>query len=149
MSKRGRGQPPKCTPDLIQKIAAVLANKNTQRTACQVAGISEASFCDWYNLGEAGERKHGGIYIQFFEKVNEAKAISKMSLVQDITKAAEAGDWRAAAWILERTFRDEYTEKRTTELSGPDGGPIRHDGPPPLVINVTGVEENPYEPPKG
>jgi hypothetical protein len=34
-------------------------------------------------------------------------------------------NWRAAAFILERRHPDRWTKKIRTEVSGPDGGPVK------------------------
>lgn len=37
------------------------------------------------------------------------------------------GDWRAAAWLLERRLPARYARREALEVSGPDGGPVEHE----------------------
>jgi hypothetical protein len=36
-----------------------------------------------------------------------------------------APDWRAAGWVLERTYGPEFRRLTQVELSGPHGGPVQ------------------------
>ena len=51
---------------------------------------------------------------------------SEVKDVVVISNAAVKGDWRAAAWRLERRFPDRWgvKSKVTQEISGPGGGPV-------------------------
>ena len=42
--------------------------------------------------------------------------------MEAINDAAIAGDWRAAAWLLERRFPQDYARRRV-EQAGQDDGP--------------------------
>jgi hypothetical protein len=46
-------------------------------------------------------------YVKFQEAVSRANAEARKILTMRIQSAA-TDDWRAAAWMLERRFRDEY-----------------------------------------
>ena len=56
-----------------------------------------------------------------FLMLYRARADSAMRLVSQITLQAPT-DWRAAAFLLERRFPDDYGKR--TELTGKDGGPV-------------------------
>ena len=62
--------------------------------------------------------------MEFFDAVERAKADSALRLISQITLQAPA-DWRAAAFILERRFPDDYG--RRAELTGKAGGPVQVD----------------------
>lgn len=87
-------------------------------------------------------------YVDFARKLQRARAQSKMRAVQVVTTAGAikqmrnrdgspafdangapileaVGDWKAAAWLLERMYPDEFGPKSRTELSGPGGGPMQ------------------------
>lgn len=59
----------------------------------------------------------------FAEQVHEAERASMLVRLARIEKAANNGEWRADAWMLERQFAESFSVKRV-EVSGPNGGPI-------------------------
>ena len=63
-------------------------------------------------------------YNSLFNAVERAKADSALRLISQITLQAPT-DWRAAAFILERRFPDDYG--RRAELTGKAGGPVQVD----------------------
>lgn len=48
--------------------------------------------------------------------------------VTTTTEVAD-GDWRALAWIAERTYADTFARRQAIEVSGPGGGPIEVASP--------------------
>ncbi len=94
------------TADVILKaVAAGLPNE----TAAKLAGIEVRTLYAWKRKGKAGEEP----FVQFLHALmrQQAEAVSKA--VEAIRAAAERGEWRAAAWWLERRHPDQYgTEKR-------------------------------------
>lgn len=127
--RKKAGRRPILTPKLIDDLYDVVGNNNTIRTACEATGISEGVYHYWISLGEAGNRKHGGIYLDFLKRMQEARALTKLNLVSQIT-AHGKNDWRAAAWLLERSFQDEYGNREKKVLTGPNDGPIEIKGEP-------------------
>ena len=61
----------------------------------------------------------------FKAEVLAAEAHAIATRLQRILTAAEDGDWRADAWVLERQFPDGFGKQRV-ELTGKDGGPLDH-----------------------
>jgi len=72
----------------------------TYKASAEAAGVSYAVFNEWMK----DIRPH---YVKFQEAVSRANAEARKILTMRIQSAA-TDDWRAAAWMLERRFRDEY-----------------------------------------
>jgi len=96
MKKKKRGRKSLLTPTLHKKLCELLAAGNTIKTCCDAVGISERVYFDWC------EQK-----VHFSQAVNRARARGKEKLVRLITDAAQS-DWRAAAFLLERGWPNEY-----------------------------------------
>jgi len=62
----------------------------------------------------------------FAEECARARDSGAAKLVAKVRAAAEAGDWRAASWLLERTSPNEYG--RRVQIAGPNGGPVPIEG---------------------
>ena len=60
--------------------------------------------------------------MEFSDTVSRARADSALRLVSQITLQAPT-DWRAAAFLLERRFPDDYGKR--SEVTGKDGGPVK------------------------
>jgi hypothetical protein len=99
--KRGRRTLLNAT--LTKKICASLAAGDSIATACALSGVSKSSFFDWQRRGENGDEE----FAEFSQSVMRARGKAKQRLVAIIVRQAPR-DWKAAAWILERGFRDEY-----------------------------------------
>ena len=115
------GRPSKLTPEVQELIVDGISAGLTYRLSCERAGIFPSTFYVWI---ERGERQVKGRYKDFAEAVTRAKADSALRLVSQITLQAPT-DWRAAAFMLERRFPDDYGKR--TELTGKDGSPVKVD----------------------
>ena len=92
----------KLTESLIDEISKLIGGGLTNKDACAIVGISEASLYKW--LKEPRE----GLEIELFKALEKARATRKAFLLQTITRAAQGGTWQAAAWYLERQYPSEY-----------------------------------------
>lgn len=101
------------TPQRQQAVELALRNGATKRLACQYAGMDESTF---YRL--IARNSH------FREAVQEAEAHHEMQMVSRIKASANAGDWKAAAWWLERQRYDEW------------GAPLDRGKMPTLSVEV-------------
>ena len=114
-------RPTKLTPDVQDLIVDGINAGLTFGLSCSRAGVHPATFYRWL---EKGETANVGRYSEFCDAVSRAKADSALRLVSQITLQAPT-DWRAAAFMLERRFPDDYG--RRTEVTGKDGGPVKVD----------------------
>jgi hypothetical protein len=111
----GKHTKSKYTPELVEWICQALRLGATRRDAAAVARIHRDTFYQW--LKEKPE---------FPEAVKKAEAEGVVMSLAKINKAA-SDDWRAAAWLLERRYLEEYgrrVERVQTVVSGPAGAPI-------------------------
>lgn len=106
--RRGRqGRPTSLTPQTQTVITEALTKGMTLKRALEVAGIAESTYWAWQRRAREGEEP----FCSFAEAVTHARAKCQEELLDLIQIAAiEPKNWRAAAWILERRYPDEWGE---------------------------------------
>jgi len=123
------GRPTKYTPESAKKITDAIRLGSTYHLACLYAGVDDHSLIRW-------RHRHP----DFDAAVREAEGAGAIGWLAKIERAANDGEWTAAAWKLERRYPQEYG-RRVTEVQGPEGGAIpvriyevdvRHAGEIPL-----------------
>jgi hypothetical protein len=106
--------PSKYTKATLKVIEQALSAGCYHKLAAHAAGISETTWCEWINT------KPG-----FAELVEKAEAKASQRWLALIERAAEDGNWQAAAWKLERRYPDFYGQPKVRhEVTGPNGGNI-------------------------
>ncbi len=119
------GRPSKLTPEIQEAIVRLVAAGNYPETAAKAAGITGRTFYYWM---ARGRKARGGEFLQFFRAIKKATAeaeIRELSIIKQaveggqvvkrtsrtlkdgtviVTERFTVGDWRAAAWRLERRF---------------------------------------------
>lgn len=95
-----------------------LAEGHTRSAASAKAGIHRSVFYDWVTEDPS-----------FAEACDMAEAQAEAKVAQVLIDLAVAGrDWKATlAWLQHRRRQDWKPPTVTTEVSGPDGGPISLD----------------------
>jgi hypothetical protein len=116
-------RPTKLTEEISTKIVALVRAGNYRETSCAAVGITPKTLRNWLHRSSQGGRRNAA-YIKFAEDLEKAEAHAEALDNQRVSKAAEAGDWRAAAWRLARKRPDRWGERQHLVHSGPDGGPI-------------------------
>lgn len=122
--------------ELISRICTSIANGAPPPVAATAAGVPDKTYYRWNKRGELEYERIDGdveseltpgeeLYLLFYIRVNEALASCETNLVGHVVEAA-TDDWRAAAWILERRFRDRYAQR--VEQTGPGGAPLINNG---------------------
>ncbi len=117
-------RPSKLTTEVQERIVSALRAGNYQDTAASYAGISAKTFYEWMNRGKSDDPAEE-IYSEFREAVLKAKADAEIRDVALIDRAANDGSWQAAAWKLERKYPQRWGRVQRTEISGPEGQPVK------------------------
>lgn len=91
------GQPTKFSPELQDRICQLIRVGTSIDIAAEATGISRASFFNYQNA-----------HPRFREAVEQARAEAEAILVGRVQKAAQAGSWRAACWLLERQWPERW-----------------------------------------
>jgi len=103
-------RPTKLTPELQEKICRLIA-----ATGCTVEGAAATADGDarrLYHWRSRGLIEGKGPYFQFCQELTRARAKSESTLALRIAQASQQ-DWRAAAFILERRFPDQWGNRLT------------------------------------
>ena len=109
------GRPTKCTPELTERICIKIRAGNHVEAAVKAEGLSVSAFYRWQATGKAAKR---GKFREFVEALEKAKATGEVRNVALIQKAAADGYWQAAAWLLERMYRERWGRRVAVEHSG-------------------------------
>lgn len=110
------GRPTDCTPEVTAIICRELAEGLSIASACAAAGIDRATYHRWIARGDEGPP-----FSDFRDAATRARAAGTRGLELTVRTAAD-GDWRAAAWMLERRAPEDWSKR--TEITGRDGGPV-------------------------
>lgn len=118
------GRPSKFTEETRTKILTALRGGNYRNVAAEYAGISYATLRNWLLL--AADPHSPPEYVQFLADVEKAEADAEVADLALIRRAAQDGNWSAAAWVRERKNPERWGKKDRTqvEVSGPDGSPL-------------------------
>ena len=112
--KRGRPTEPVYTPELHTKIVEALERGAYLVHAANAAGVSDTIVYRWVKQGRNGDER----YAQFAQDVDRARADGALRNQAIISAAAVRkvpGDWKAAAWNLERKFPKLYGRRGVME----------------------------------
>ena len=144
------GRPTKLTPETHARIVQAIQAGNYIETAAAYAGISKNTLYEWLRRGarekerlasnrRARPQKAEQPYLEFADAVEKALAEAEVRDVVTVLKAADAGQWQAAAWRLERKFPERwgYKVKMQQEISGPEGKPVQVE----VVLSCLSEEE--------
>jgi hypothetical protein len=113
-----------CTPEVQERVCHALRAGAHMEQAAAYASVHRATIYRWLMRGESDDAPQR--FRDFAATVSEAESgfeIASLALI------ARAGDehWQARAWLLERRHPKRWGRRKSLELSGPDGEPIRLD----------------------
>ena len=97
-------RPAKLTPELTREITAYISDGNSPTISATLVGISSSTYFSWMSKGSNQEPR----FMEFSESIERAKAQSIVNRVAYISRAADSGHWRAAAWLLERIAPESF-----------------------------------------
>ena len=99
----------KLTPEIQKKIVGALAVGNFRKHAAGVAGVDERTFKNWMRWGQLENAKEP--FRSFAFAVLEAEHTAIARNVRVVNRAANEGDWKAAAWYLSRKAKEEWGDQ--------------------------------------
>tara|TARA_R110002110_G_scaffold167437_1_gene368397 strand:- start:73 stop:528 length:456 start_codon:yes stop_codon:yes gene_type:complete len=119
-----KGERPFLTKAKINRFLRAIGNGCTVKAACGIVGMSQGTFYkyrDEYRKGGAAKN-----VVEFIESIDRVRGESQDELLNLVIADAQRNTGvKSAQWLLER--RHGMTQTVKQELSGPDGGPIKHD----------------------
>jgi hypothetical protein len=98
----------------IDKLEQAIALGATYQLAALYAGISESTFTRW--RAHAEDAKPGTPLAQLRDRLRQAEGRAAMTWLARIEQAAANGDWRAAAYKLEKRYPDQYGPRVKADL---------------------------------
>lgn len=124
MARHPKNSTPKLTPKLIEDISLVIRKGNYVETAVALCGISKQTFYRWLRQAETEDATD--LIKKLSDAIKKALAESETRDLAVIDKAAQEGEWTAAAWRLERKFPEKWGRRAHVQLEhfGAGGGPI-------------------------
>ena len=117
------GRRTRYTTEIEDRMVEALRSGNHIDAAADYAGISHQTHYDWLRKASEGDKR----YIRYAERTREARATAEIRNVTYVQRAAQNGQWQAAAWWLERAHRSRWGKTQAVELSGPEGAPVQID----------------------
>ena len=94
--------------------------------------MSDATFWRWMAEGEDTVNEDGTLLKaatprkrEFRDAVTRAKVRAEAAMALTIRLSAQNGDWKAAAFWLERVYHERWGRKTKHELTGKGDGPIQ------------------------
>lgn len=124
------GRPTKRTPETVKKLCDAIRLGASYADACGFAGVHFDTFNEW--------RKD---FPEFSDAVKEAEGAGRVQLIAKIQKAANDGNWQAAAWMLERRDPQNYGRTMRTQVTGADGGPVQMAAQVVVVPAITATAD--------
>lgn len=120
------------TPELVAELCEHIESPMPVRHACAMVGIHEGTFYRWMQEAERDDASQD--LREFREAIARARATASDKLKAVIMRAAtgytvtklsgsgvavdtEEFDWKAAAWLAERMFPDEFGNRQKIEHS--------------------------------
>ena len=102
-------RPTKLTPKLTGEITTYIRDGNSPTISATLVGVSPSTYFNWMSKGSNQEPR----FMEFSESIERAKAQSVVNRVAHISRAADSGNWRAAAWMLERMAPESFGKNST------------------------------------
>lgn len=118
----GVGRPTLITTHRAQVLLSGLKLGMGLRDACGAADLGEATVLEWVARGEDRDANRGTdvVYAEFAENYRTAKYVGELQRLAKIQAAKTSNgepDWRALAWIQERSNPERWGRKVQADLN--------------------------------
>lgn len=107
-----RGPPPKITPEIRDIILEGISKNLPYKMAAWLAKIHERTLFRWLEKG--ANEIEDGLITDYTELCQSIKALEAKKAAEHLDSVQDQSErWQARAWILERRWREFFTEKST------------------------------------
>lgn len=96
---------PKCTQEAIDRAVRLKKGGALDKDIAAAIGVRADTFSTWTNHPKSDMQR------KLSNALKKAEADYKNALTSIILKAARDRDWKAAAWLLERKYPQEYARQ--------------------------------------
>ena len=93
----------KLTSEYVKKAIKLKKGGANHKDIAAALGVCPQTFSRWINQPKTENQR------ELCEGLKKAEADYKNALLAIIAKSAETRDWKAAAWLLERKYPEEYS----------------------------------------
>ncbi|MDO8307001.1 MAG: hypothetical protein Q7V58_01415 [Actinomycetota bacterium] len=117
-SWRARGRRPRILdPEVVKRLLEATAALLAPDVVADYAGVGRSTYFGWLSRGrEAEEARNDGHevaaseqpFLDFLDRLTVVRATAEVNALREIEQAAHRGNWRAAAWILERRYPERW-----------------------------------------
>ena len=113
------GRSSKISEKVISELSTAIRQGATYELASNYAGITYRTFRNWMKKGEELSDEHENedsisdedkTFFQFFHALKKAEGQAAVKWLLLIEKAAQDDNWQAAAWKLERRYKQYRRE---------------------------------------
>ena len=104
-----------------KSIINALEQGNTRKVAAESSGISARTLQRWLKMGRDNE---GRQFVKLLASVEKAEATAAAAMVKSLVAAADKGEWRAAAWWLERRYPNDWGRRPRPVVTDEEQGPV-------------------------
>ncbi|WP_239405359.1 hypothetical protein [Frankia sp. Cj3] len=125
----------------IDTITAALRDGSFLRYAVESTGITMTSYYRWMALGrrDIAQGEEETLFAALVRETMQARADTERALASCILQAARNGDWKAASWLLSRSF-PEWTEKSAASPGVPTSPEVISGAIEELVALTAGLD---------
>ncbi|WP_135611667.1 hypothetical protein [Methanococcoides sp. AM1] len=128
-------RPTKLTPETHKTICKNIALGMPYEHACRAAGVSYPAYRTWIIRGEEEARRveenpRASIknsekpFVEFQDDIKRAEAQGIEKNLKRISKAADEGNWPAAAWVLERRHPEHFAKRDYLDMKAEHSGGV-------------------------
>lgn len=96
-------------PEVLAKLAELLADAIPPKWACRRVGISHSTWKGWIKRAQAGEPG----YAEFLSVFRQCQAIGVEALLRSVRRGRQG--WQSEAWILERTYPEDFAKREVQQ----------------------------------
>jgi transposase len=102
---------------VMERVAEAIGAGLSASATADYAGIGRSTYFEWMRRGREAEKAlDAGLsispaerpFLDFMVEIRRIQATSEVESLAVIDRAACGGNWRAAAWFLERSFPDKW-----------------------------------------